>query len=50
MAAAESHLCCAAEKSMHIAADACIYTNHNFTTELITNDVKDQAEEGQVMS
>jgi hypothetical protein len=23
--------CCAADKAMGIAADTCIYTNHNFT-------------------
>lgn len=27
-----------ATKAMTIAADACIYTNHNFVTESITND------------
>ena len=36
-------LCCAAEKSMKIAADACIYTNHIFTTEQIPDAQAGQA-------
>lgn len=28
-------LLCAAKKAMTIAADACIYTNHNFTVETV---------------
>lgn len=31
--------CFAAEKAMTIAADVCIYTNHNFTTEALRSEV-----------
>lgn len=29
----------AAEKAMTIAADVCVYTNHNFTTEALRSEV-----------
>jgi hypothetical protein len=32
----------AAEKSMNIAADTCIYTNHNFTVETIPAALKEE--------
>ncbi len=33
-----------ARKAMTIAADACIYTNHNFKTETLTYEYKPEAE------